>query len=834
MRGRFLAAGLGRAAALFLSLAVPDIAGAQATSPPSLSAEHHDAGTLEVSWTGVWPGYHIIHCEAPPGGNCDPDHGEASNHIGHIFAFAESGDGIWDKCSANWDDGWATDFSCILDGLADGSTHCYKLGDMGEGKPTYFSDIACATVAMPSVSLLASPNPVDEGQSLTLTARLSEELPNSVTIPLVLSSGTAEPEDVGSLASITVADGQTTGTGTLSTVGDADADDETFTVSLGALPSQVTSGEPSSVKVTIRDDEPPPPNNPPSVRATCEPCTVPTGGEVRLRAEASDPDGDPISYDWSADSGRFRGPKNKETVRWRAPDKSGSFEVRVRVSDGRGGSASVSVVVEGGQTAHFATASASVPEGGTARLRVRLSPASNAPTPLEYVFGSDGDPNTSDANPADYREAGGTLSIPAGQTEAVIGITITQDFEIEPAREVFTVTLRVPNEYRNDIDLTTATATVIIDEGVCDRTPEVRDALRGAVACSAVTAADLNGRRSLALADMEIDALQSRDFAYLPALRHLDIHGNRLQTLPSGLLSGLGNLETLRLDGNSLTELGAGALGDLSRLRQLRLDGNRLAALPDGLFLGVRSLSELRLHDNPGTPFVLTLALARTDAAVRAPGPATVVATVAEGTPFTMRQSVSAGNGELSTDEVVVLSANATSDPVTVTRTGEGGVRVALDAAPRIPTRLCGDDGHPCFQGIATAAGPTLVLFKNPLRATDSPPALELLAVDDATTVDLATLFAGAEGETLTYVVESSDPELLTVRVEGGNLVLLPNEVGEGGEVTVTLKATDEDGLTATVSLVITIEPNLRSFLRGWRKALFERQETSDQAHGRT
>ena len=305
-------------------------------------------------------------------------------------------------------------------------------------------------------------------------------------------------------------------------------------------------------------------------------------------------------------------------------------------------------------------------------------------------------------------------------------------------------------------------------------------------------------------------------------MRNLDINGNRLQTLPSGLVSGLEDLVTLRLDGNSLTELRSGALADLYRLRQLRLDGNRLQALPDGLFHRVPSLTELQLHDNPGAPFVLTLELARTDAAPAAPGPATVVATVAKGAPFAMRASVSASNGELSADSVAVLAGTTAAVPITVTRIGEGAVRVTLDAAPPIPTNLCGDDSHPCFRGIATAVGPTLALFKNSLQATDSPPALDLLASGDEAIVDLTTLFTGAEGETLTYAVESSNPELVAVSVEGTNLVLLPNEIGEEGVATVTVTATDADGLTATLSFVITIEANPQSFLRGWRKALFD------------
>ncbi|WP_428276343.1 Calx-beta domain-containing protein [Candidatus Palauibacter sp.] len=107
----------------------------------------------------------------------------------------------------------------------------------------------------PTVRLSASPNPVPEGASVTVTARLSKALATDVTIPLTLTDGSAEPEDHGTLAEITIAGGQMSGTGAVTTAQDADTDDETFTVSLGTLPSSVTAGSPSSVTVRIRDDD---------------------------------------------------------------------------------------------------------------------------------------------------------------------------------------------------------------------------------------------------------------------------------------------------------------------------------------------------------------------------------------------------------------------------------------------------------------------------------------------------------------------------------------------------------------------------------------------------
>ena len=90
---------------------------------------------------------------------------------------------------------------------------------------------------------------------------------------------------------------------------------------------------------------PPQPNRSPTVTASCDPCEVQVENEVRLRANASDPDDDPLSYGWSAPRGRFVGSTSEATARWRAPDQEGSVQITVRVTDGRGGSASRSVTV---------------------------------------------------------------------------------------------------------------------------------------------------------------------------------------------------------------------------------------------------------------------------------------------------------------------------------------------------------------------------------------------------------------------------------------------------------------------------------------------------------
>ena len=111
----------------------------------------------------------------------------------------------------------------------------------------------------PTVSLSASPNPVLEGGSLTVVATLSRALSSDVRIPLTATAGSAESGDYVQISDrIRIKAGTLSGGSTGASFfmdQDTDEDDETFTIALGTLPSSVTAGTPSSVTITIRDDD---------------------------------------------------------------------------------------------------------------------------------------------------------------------------------------------------------------------------------------------------------------------------------------------------------------------------------------------------------------------------------------------------------------------------------------------------------------------------------------------------------------------------------------------------------------------------------------------------
>ena len=160
------------------------------------------------------------------------------------------------------------------------------------------------------------------------------------------------------------------------------------------------------------------------------------------------------------------------------------------------------------------------------------------------------------------------------------------------------------------------------------------------------------------------------------------------------------------MGGSQLTTLPSGVFQSLGELTLLHLYQNLFSELPDSLFTGLSELAQLNLEENPGTPFTLSVHLERTDTSdLDAPGPATVVAALAEGAPFSMKIPLSVEGGTISTDTVVIKGGETTSAEFTVTQdTSSENTQVVAGPAPTVPAP---------YRGINVVADDTLNLFSS-------------------------------------------------------------------------------------------------------------------------
>jgi len=118
------------------------------------------------------------------------------------------------------------------------------------------------------------------------------------------------------------------------------------------------------VRVYVPPPPPPPPPAPPvaaapthnlTVRAQCNPCTVPVGQVSTVTAVAMDSIGCAVTYSWSAPTGTFSDRTNRQTP-WTAPQQPGTVPVTVTVTcpqDGKTASDTVNIQVTAAPVREF-------------------------------------------------------------------------------------------------------------------------------------------------------------------------------------------------------------------------------------------------------------------------------------------------------------------------------------------------------------------------------------------------------------------------------------------------------------------------------------------------
>jgi len=86
--------------------------------------------------------------------------------------------------------------------------------------------------------------------------------------------------------------------------------------------------------------EAPPPNQAPTVSCAAERSEILPGETVAIRVTASDPENDPLTYDWSATGGRVTGSGTTGTLDFTGVTAPASATITVRVSDNHGNTVS--------------------------------------------------------------------------------------------------------------------------------------------------------------------------------------------------------------------------------------------------------------------------------------------------------------------------------------------------------------------------------------------------------------------------------------------------------------------------------------------------------------
>ena len=199
-----------------------------------------------------------------------------------------------------------------------------------------------------------------------------------------------------------------------------------------------------------------------------------------------------------------------------------------------------------------------------------------------------------------------TITIPVGRLESDT-LTVTRT-----PGATFTLTVGIgtlpelPGRHEGYALLKSANLPLVFPEfggvtSVCERTPQVRDAIVAAAsvsACSDMTEAQLAAVLGLVLEDQTITDLKPGDFHGLTGLTSLGLLGTQLTSLPEDLFGGLTSLEGLWLSESQLTSLPEDLFDGLSNLRTVLLEANQLTSLPEDLFDGLSNLIGIDLNHN--------------------------------------------------------------------------------------------------------------------------------------------------------------------------------------------------------------------------------------------
>ena len=327
----------------------------------------------------------------------------------------------------------------------------------------------------------------------------------------------------------------------------------------------------------------------------------------------------------------------------------------------------------------------------------------------------------------------------------------------------------------------------------------------------------LDGLRQLELDGNQLTTLHPDLFRGLGLLWYVDLSRNRLGTVPPSLFDEQrSRMNTIKLGSNRLASLDPGLFRGMADMNSLQLSDNALATLPPRMFNGLYGLLRMDLTGNPGAPFAFRPELVRAEGASDSGGALGIALELPQGAAFDLRVGLSASGGSLSADEALIRVGRDRSEAVAVRSSRAGPVTVRMVAVTEVPGPPCKEIAYKslpshCWKGVQTALGAPLVLHGLPDQ---------VLAADGAVRFDLPSAFPSI-GEGASWAVDSSNPATVEATIREGLLIV---SAAGGDETTLTVTATDPDGLSAAlafrVTVTTTVEQSIRSRWGGWRSAL--------------
>ena len=297
-----------------------------------------------------------------------------------------------------------------------------------------------------------------------------------------------------------------------------------------------------------------------------------------------------------------------------------------------------------------------------------------------------------------------------------------------------------------------------------------------------------------------LTSLPTGVFSGLSALTQLYLHNNRLATLDAEVFSRLSALQFLFLHNNQLTSLDAEVFSRLSALEFLFLNGNRLTNLSPGMFRGVSTLASLWLQDNVIDPLPLTLLLEKV-------GENELKVSVPAGAPFSIELPLTVTNGSITggITRITVAAGSVESQPVPIIRTPgtTDTVTVEIGTLPNTRSR---------HKGYALVKSSTLPIefrsINNAPVFTEGTSTKRTVAENTGSGVNIGSAVSAtdADDDTLTYSLSGTDALSFGIDSGSGQLrtsTALDYETKSSYSVTVSVSDGNEgsDSIPVTISV---------------------------------